>query len=143
MQLPDVNILVAGFREDSADHAICRAWLERLVRGDESFAISDLVCSGFLRIVTHPRIFAAPTPLSEALDFLDWLRGQPNCSIVAPGVRHWDIFTGLCRSSAARGNLIPDAFLAGLAIESGSEWITMDGDFARFTGLRWQRPTMP
>ncbi len=27
--------------------------------------------------------------------------------------------------------------------ESGCEWITFDRDFARFPGLKWQRPTAP
>jgi hypothetical protein len=54
--------------------------------------------------------------------------------------RHWDIFTGLCRSAGVKGNRVPDAYLAALAIESGSEWITTDRDFSRFPGLRWRHP---
>lgn len=46
----------------------------------------------------------------------------------------------LVRDTDSKGNLIPDAFLAALAIESGSEWITTDRDFARFPGLRWRHP---
>lgn len=46
----------------------------------------------------------------------------------------------LCREAGARGNLVPDAYLAALAIESGSEWITMDRNFSRFKGLRWRHP---
>jgi predicted nucleic acid-binding protein len=56
--------------------------------------------------------------------------------ILFPGARHWHIFSDLCKSGGARGNLIPDAYFAAIAIESGSEWITMDGDYARFAGLR-------
>jgi hypothetical protein len=59
---------------------------------------------------------------------------------LAPGERHWDIFQRLCREVNAKGNLIPDAYLAALAIESGSEWITTDRDYARFPGLRWRHP---
>jgi predicted nucleic acid-binding protein len=36
--------------------------------------------------------------------------------------------------------LVPDAYLAALAIKSGSEWITTDGDFARFPDLKWRHP---
>ncbi|HZS00905.1 MAG TPA: PIN domain-containing protein [Chloroflexota bacterium] len=43
-------------------------------------------------------------------------------------------------NESARGNLIPDAYLAALAIESGSEFITTDRDYARFAGLRWRAP---
>lgn len=44
---------------------------------------------------------------------------QPHCRIVHPGPRHWDIFTRLCGQSGATGNLVADAWLAALAIESG------------------------
>jgi hypothetical protein len=40
----------------------------------------------------------------------------------------------------AKGNLVPDAYLAALAIEHGCEWISADRDFARFPGLRWRHP---
>jgi toxin-antitoxin system PIN domain toxin len=96
--------------------------------------------SGFLRIVTHPRIFARSTPLSQAIAFCETLRSQPNATVLSPGPRHWQIFTRLCAEAGARGNLIPDAYLAALAIESGSEWITTDGDYRRFRGLRLRHP---
>ena len=140
MLLPDVNILVHAYREDAPDHDRFKAWLEELVNGDEAYGMSDLVGSGFLRIVTHPAIFSPPSPLGDALACVQEVRSQPGCVVVAPGARHWQIFTYLCQASAARGNLIPDAYFAALAIESGSEWITMDGDYARFPGLRWRRP---
>jgi toxin-antitoxin system PIN domain toxin len=140
MLLPDVNILVHAYREDAPDHAPCKAWLEELVNGDEAYGMSDLVCSGFLRIVTHPAVFSLPSPLGDALAFVEEVRSQPGCVVIAPGARHWQLFTHLCQASAARGNLVPDAYFAALAIESGSEWITMDGDYARFPGLRWRRP---
>jgi toxin-antitoxin system PIN domain toxin len=78
--------------------------------------------------------------LSAALAFVEEVRDQPNCVIVRPGPRHWELFTDLCRRVNARGNLVPDAYLAALAIESGSEWITTDRDYARFPGLRWRHP---
>jgi len=36
--------------------------------------------------------------------------------------------------------MVADAYLAALAIESGSEWVTTDRDYARFRGLRWRHP---
>lgn len=68
------------------------------------------------------------------------LRARPNSAPVAPGPRHWDLFASLCRRAGAKGNLVPDAYLAALAIESGSEWITTDRGFARYPGLRWRHP---
>lgn len=140
MILPDVNVLVQAFREDSPRYDELRKWLEELVFSESSFGLSELVLSGFLRVVTHPRIFNPPTPLDEALTFVESLREMPNCVVLAPGPRHWAIFTRLCRESEARGNLVPDAYLAALAIESGSEWVTTDRDFSRFPNLRWTVP---
>ncbi len=141
MQLPDVNVLVDAYREDAANHAAAKLQLDQLVNGNEAYGISDLVCSGFLRVVTHPRIFNPPSLIEESLVFAERLRNQPNAVQITPGARHWQIFVELCRAHGVRGKLVPDAYFAALAIESGSEWITQDGDYARFPGLRWRRPT--
>ena len=114
--------------------------MEDLIGSDRAFGMVDLVLSGFLRIVTHPRIFADPTPLDVALAFVEEIRSRPNCGAVNPGKRHWSIFTELCIAAGARGNLVPDAWLAALVIESGAEWVTSDRDYARFPGLRWRHP---
>ncbi len=111
-----------------------------MIQADRPYGLSELVLSGFLRIVTHPKVFAQPTPLPKAIAFCEALRSQPNATVLSPGARHWQIFTALCAEIGARGNLIPDAYLAALAIESGSEWITTDGDYRRFQGLRVCHP---
>ena len=140
MILLDVNVLVHAFREASPDHAAYREWLTTAIAGDEPFGLAELVLSGFVRIATHPRVFDPPAPVGEALAFAGALRSQPNAVIVAPGMRHWEIFAGLCTTAGAKGNLVADAYLAALAIESGCEWITADRDFSRFPGLRWRHP---
>src|SRR5438552_2229052 len=140
VQLADVNVLVYAHREDSADHQAYRGWLMDLLHADQAFAVSDLVLSGFLRVVTHPRVFDPPTPLRRAVEFVIALRSRPNAVPVAPGARHWEIFLRLCDAAGVKGNLVPDAYLAALAIESGSEWITTDREYARFPGLHWRHP---
>lgn len=140
MILLDVNVLVHAFHEASPEHAAHRVWLEAVVEADEPFGLSELVLSGFVRVATHPRIFDRPAPVREALAFADALRSQPNAVIVAPGTRHWELFERLCVAAGAKGNLVADAYLAALAIESGCEWVTSDRDFSRFPGLRWRHP---
>lgn len=140
MLLLDVNVLVYAHREDAPDHVSYRKWLENLANSYEAFSVADLAFSGFLRIVTHARVFNPPSPLDKALAFVEELRACPNFVTLAPGTRHWDIFVRLCRVSNAVGNLIPDAYFAALAIETGSEWITTDADFAKFHGLKWRHP---
>jgi toxin-antitoxin system PIN domain toxin len=140
MRLVDVNVLVYAHRLDAARHQDYADWLRNLLADQEPYGVADLVLSGFLRVVTHPKVFRQPTPLETAVAFVEVLRTQPNCVPVAPGQRHWEIFTGLCLAAGAKGNLVPDAYLAALAIESGSEWVTTDRDYSRFRGLRWRHP---
>jgi toxin-antitoxin system PIN domain toxin len=140
LQLPDVNVLVYAHREDAPHHAGCSRWLGDLANGNAAFGLSDLVLSGFLRVVTHPKVFVKPSPLADALEFCAQLRQRPQCVMVMPGPRHWDIFQSLCSGAGTKGNLVADAYLAAMAIESGCEWVTTDRDYSRFEGLRWRHP---
>ena len=135
MQTPDVNVLVSAFRTDSPHHRVCKDWLETALAGDEMLAISELVLSGVLRVLTHPKVFMPPTPLPDALEFARVLQTHPRVAPLRPGAGHWRIFLQLCERSHAIGNRIPDAFHAALAIEHGCEWITLDRGFAALPGL--------
>lgn len=140
MILPDVNVLLYAFRDDSRYHLRYRSWLDHLVNGEEAYGMSPQVLCSLARIATHPRVYISPSRLEDALAFSHVLLEQPQCMVIAPGARHFAIFEDLCRKAAVVGNLVQDAWFAALAVESGCEWITTDGDFARFPGLRWRRP---
>lgn len=141
MQLPDVNVLIYAHREDAPEHEPYAAWLESLTTSDEPFALSDVILSGFLRIVTNPRVFDPATPMDTALAFCQRLVDWPRASLIAPSHRHWELFAGLCRD--IKGPLVADAYIAALAIEHGCQLVTTDSDFARFPGLRWRHPLAP
>ena len=59
---------------------------------------------------------------------------------MVPARRHWAIFDRLCRDVGAKGNVVPDAYLAATALEVGAELVTADRGFGRFPGLRWRHP---
>lgn len=140
MILFDVNLLVNSVNNQAEDQARYKAWFDNLSRSVEAFGCSDSVLSGFIRIVTNRRVFPNPLSLDEALAVSEGIRTLPNCIVISAGPRHWGIFVDLCRKVNARSNLVPDAYLAALAIESGCEWISADRDYARFPGLRWRHP---
>ncbi|MCP3957526.1 MAG: type II toxin-antitoxin system VapC family toxin [bacterium] len=140
MLLPDVNVLIYAHREDAPEHDRYADWLEDLVGGREPFALSELVLSAFLRLVTNRRIFEPATPMDVALDFCQRLTRWPSAVIVRPSERHWQIFVDLIRGADIRGAMVTDAYLAALAIEHGCEFVSTDSDFARFEGLRWRHP---
>jgi len=138
--LPDVNILIYAFRSDAENHSQYKAWLEAEINGPAAYGVSPQVLSSVVRICTHPRIFARPSMRDETLAFCRALLEQPNATVVTPGERHWSIFEAVCRQSRATGNLVQDAWFAALSIEAGAEWITTDGDYARFAGLNSRAP---
>jgi len=140
MILPDVNVLIYAFRQDSPHYATCKPWLDNVVMGDARFGISPQALSAVIRITTQPRAFRQPSPLAEAFAYCNFLRGQPHCQIVQPGERHWDIFERLTRAANIMGGPVTDAWFAALAIEHGCTWITYDRDYARFPGLDWRQP---
>ena len=140
MVLLDVNVLVYAHRKDSPHHRQYLTWLEKLLNSDHAYGLTDLVLSGFLRVVTHPHVFSPPSSMAKALAFAKELRDQPNCTLINPGPRHWEIFCRLCKTAEIKGNLVPDAFLAAIAIESGSEFVTADRDYHRFPDLRVRHP---
>ncbi|MEE8485137.1 MAG: type II toxin-antitoxin system VapC family toxin [Acidimicrobiia bacterium] len=140
MKLFDVNVLVNAYRSDADHHEPCRAAVEDAISKPAAFALAPIVLSGFLRVVTHRRVFKTPTSLIDAIEFVEVLQAMPQAVTIRPGPRHWDIFTALCLEARARGDLIPDAYLAAIAIEAGCEFVTTDRDFARFPGLSWTDP---
>jgi uncharacterized protein len=142
MILPDVNVLIHAFRQDSLKHSICRPWLVAVLSGDARFGLSLLTLAAVVRITTGPA-YTNPSSTEEAFRFCDYLLGQPHCQLVEPGSRHWPIFKQLCIETDTRGPRVTDAWFAALAIEWGCEWITMDRDYARFPGLKWSVPTTP
>ena len=140
MILPDVNVLILAFRDDTPDHPRYRKWLDSVVNGDTAYAISPQVLGSVVRICTHRTIFPKPSKLKQTLAFCQVLMGQPNCQLVYPGPRHWRIFADLCTHARAAGNLVQDAWFAALAIEHGCEWITNDHHYGLFPGLSVRSP---
>lgn len=141
MILPDVSVLVYAFRREADRHGRYKIWLTELVHGTEELALTDVVLAGFARIVTHPRIMAEPAPFSIALEFLSRLRQAPRARWVASSPSCWERLQSLAtHDRAIAGNLVPDAYLAALAISHGARLATADRGFARFAGLRFFDP---
>ncbi|MBX3745552.1 MAG: type II toxin-antitoxin system VapC family toxin [Verrucomicrobiae bacterium] len=140
MMLLDVNILVHLHREDADQHDAIRDWIGATLVGHRRIAVTDLALSGCMRVVTHPKVFKQPSPLHLALQFVEEFRSHSRIHVLNPGPGHWERFIELCRKVDARGNLVPDAYHAALAMEQDCEWISLDRGFARFPGLCWRHP---
>jgi toxin-antitoxin system PIN domain toxin len=140
MLVADVSVLVDAHRLEAPRHEAIRDWLDTARRGDEPRAITGVVARAFVRIVTNPRGFLDPAPIEVALSVLDELATSPAVRRLEPGPRHWQLFSDLCRTAAATGDLVPDAWLAAIALENRATLLTADRGFGRFRGLRWRDP---
>lgn len=141
MILPDVNVLVFAFRREADEHEQYARWLTRLVGGADELALHEVPLAAFVRIVTNSRIFDRPAPTALALDFTHRLVTAPRARWLAPSRTTWTRFEEVLRSDAVlRGNLVPDALLASLAVAHGCRLATGDRGFARFPGLDWFDP---
>jgi hypothetical protein len=82
-------------------------------------------------------VFVRPDPVDAVLDFVDVLL-EPPAQLLQAGANHWARFGELCRHLQLRGNLVPDAYLAALALEQSAELITFDRGYGRYPRLRWR-----
>lgn len=136
----DVNVLVSAYNRDDPRQPEFGPWLERTLNGIQPVGMPSLALSGFMRIMTNPRIVYEPLSSDAATDVVEKIMDADNVVTLDPGPKHWTIFVDLCRKAEVVGNLVPDAYLAAIAIEHGCEWITADRGFARYPGLRWRHP---
>lgn len=140
MILMDVNVLVYAHREDVKNHLAYREWLESVINGNTKYGFSELVLSGFVRIVTHPKIFEHPSSLEQALAFANQVRLPGQAACIAPGPKHWSFFLQCVEAINAIGNDVADAYHAALAMEWDCQWVTTDKGFRRFKGLKVKHP---
>ncbi|HEY0009743.1 MAG TPA: type II toxin-antitoxin system VapC family toxin [Tepidisphaeraceae bacterium] len=140
MKLFDVNLLVYAARQEMNQHAQAREWFESLVNSGEAFGFSELVASGFVRVVTNARTFKIPTTLEQACGVVESLYSAPNCIRILSGQQHWSIFSRLLKETAIIGPRVSDVYHAALAIEHDCVWCSADSGFKRFVGLKWENP---
>lgn len=140
MDLLDANVLIGAFRQDDPDHAKLKSWLEETLNRGSTVTFPPLVEVAFLRIVTHPTIFTAPSSLEEAVGFLiaiqesGLFRESEWTQRIRARWKRW------CQDLKLRGNDVNDAYLAATAAEARYRLVSRDGGFDRFPGLDWWNP---
>lgn len=137
----DTNILVYAHREDSAFHRQAADRLAALAEGPASWGIPWPCLHEFLAIVTHPRIYAPPTPLDLAIDQIDaWLQ-SPTLALIAETTTHWPTLRATLLDSRVTGPRVHDARIAVLCRQHGvHELWSADRDFGRFAGISVVNP---
>jgi toxin-antitoxin system PIN domain toxin len=130
---PDVNVMVAASRSDHPHHAVARAWLEEAVGaagGGAAFTLMPMVLASFLRLVTSAKIFHLPTPVEDAVAFVDALLASPGVRFAHLG-EEWPWLRRLCLDRQLGGNDVPDAWLAAAVSNMGEHLVSFDRDFRK------------
>ena len=140
MKIVDLNVLIYAINKDSPQHTAALNWWTNAIRGDETVGLAWPVLSGFLRLTTHPRIFPGPLTVQQATQRIDAWLSLPIVAIPTEKPDHWETLRGLLAEAGTAGNLVTDAHLAALAVTRDAIIVSFDHDFARFDGLRVERP---
>lgn len=140
MFVVDANVLLYAVNEASPHHRRARFWLDDVLVGRVPVGFAWTVILAFLRLATHPGVFAHPLTAEQAVATLRGWLDQPSATIVEPTTRHLEILAGLLAESGTAANLVGDAHLAALAVERDATIVSFDADFGRFAGVRHQVP---
>lgn len=137
----DANILLYASDTGSPFHHPARDFLRQRAAGVELFCLAWPTLIGYLRIATHPRIFAKPLVPATALANVESLLSLPHVRALGEGDRFWECYAEVTRGLVVRGNLAPDAHLVALLLEHGVSLLySNDADFKKFSALRVRDP---
>ena len=137
----DTNILVYAHREDSPWHDAADTKVTELAEGRSPWAIPWPCVHEFLAIVTHPRIYAPPSPLATAIDQVEaWLE-SPSLVLLTETAGYWRELRSALEQGRIGGPQVHDARIAAICQDHGvRELWTVDRDFGRFPALNTRNP---
>lgn len=137
----DVNVLLYASDASSPVHGAARAFLERVASGGDLLGLAWPTVMSYLRIATHPRIFASPLTPAEALGNVEALAALPHVRLLAEEPGFLEVYREVTGGFPVRGNLVPDAHLAALLKQHGVRTLfTRDSDFRKFGFLEIRDP---
>jgi len=73
----------------------------------------------YLRIATHPSIFASPLTPKQAMSNVSSLLSVPHLRVLSEEEGFWQVHESVAGGLPVRGNLVPDAHLAALLRQNG------------------------
>jgi toxin-antitoxin system PIN domain toxin len=137
----DANVLLYASDASSPNHHAALTVLEAIAAGPGIVYLFWPTAMTYLRIATHPSIFARPLALDEAIGNLEGLLARPHVRTAVEGEAFWHRFREIAIDVRPGGNLVPDAHLVALMHEHGvGSLVTHDRDYRRFRGIAIEDP---
>ena len=140
MIVPDINLLIYAYDEESPFHEKAARWWKDTLSGEEPVGLPQVVVFGFVRVSTNPGAFRRPMTPAEASGHVRSWTAQPVVSQLDVDASHVEAVLKSLDGLGTAGNLVTDAQIAAVAIVHDAVVHTTDTDFIRFTGLRWFNP---
>jgi len=137
----DVNVLLYASDTSSPKHPEAIRFLKQRASDPDLFCIAWPTLIAFLRIATHPGIFAQPLSPDDALRNVESLLSLPRVRLLSEGEGFLEVYREVTARFPVRGNLVPDAHLAALLRQHGVRRLyTVDRDFRKFDFLEVADP---
>ena len=137
----DTNILVHAHRQDSPWHQIALSRLTSLADSGSPWAIAWPSVHEFIAIVTHPKIYAPPSPLATALAAIEAWQSSSGLRMLAETPGYFDVLARMAKSAKIKGPKIHDARIAALCLHHGVKKLwSADRDFSSFPNLACENP---
>ena len=137
----DVNVLLYASDRSSDRYERARRFVETCAAGPEVLCLTWPTLMSYIRIATHPRIFAAPLSPDEAVGNVTALLGLPHVRAVSELDGFLEAYMHVGGDMSVRGNLVPDAHLAAILFQHGVRTLyTNDRDFRKFESLDVRDP---
>ena len=137
----DANLLLYASDRSSPHHRGALRFLESRAEDPDLFCLCWSTVMTYVRIATHPRIFAHPLSPEEALSNVGSLIELPRVRMLTEEDGFLGAYGSVTAGSVIRGNLVPDAHLATILRQHGVGLLyTTDADFARFAFIEVRNP---
>ena len=137
----DTNILVYAHREDSPWHAKALEKVTSLANSGAPWAITWPSVHEFIAIVTHPKIYDPPTPLTTALATIEAWQASSQLRFLGEGLGYFEKLSAQATAAMIRGPKIHDARIAAICLNHGVKKLwTGDRDFSSFPQLSCENP---
>ena len=140
MILPDANLFLYAYDEDSPFHAEAVRWCERVLGGTDPVILLPVVLFGFVRISTHARVFESPLSVGEAAEHVESWLSRGHVTVMDMLTEDVRMALTLLKAAGTAGNLTTDAQIAAMALRLDAEVHTADLDFGRFSKVRFLNP---
>ena len=139
----DTNILVYAHRKEMSHHSKAFQCIQLLAEGRKDWAIPWSCLHEFFAVVTHHKIFNAPTPHQKAIEQINHWMESPSLHLIHEGGGYWDILSKIIESGKIIGGMTHDARIAAICIQNDIDVLwSADRDFSRISNLTIENPLL-